>query len=63
MVGDLDHDVSAAKSAKGTSILVKRNPNEKTDFEADYVVHSLSEILKIIQEEKRKPYDCCREGC
>ena len=63
MIGDLDHDVSAAKSAKGTSILVKRNPNEKTDFEADYVVHSLSEILKIIQEEKRKPYDCCREGC
>ena len=62
MVGDLVHDVSAAKSAKGTSILVKRNL-EETDCEADYVVQSLSEVLKIVQVEKRKPYGCCREGC
>jgi len=63
MVGDLVHDVSAAKKANGTSILVKRNPDEKIDFEADYVVQSLSEVPKIVQEEKRKPYDCSGEGC
>lgn len=63
MVGDLVHDVSAAKKANGTSILVKRNSDEKIDFEADYVVHSLSEVPKIVQEEKRKPYDCSGEGC
>jgi len=62
MVGDLVHDVLAAKSAKGTSILVKRNL-EETDCEADYVVQSLSEVLKIVQAGKRKSYDCCREGC
>jgi len=62
MVGDLVHDVLAAKSAKGTSILVKRNL-EETDCEADYVVQSLNEVPKIAQVEKRKPYGCCREGC
>jgi pyrophosphatase PpaX len=51
MVGDLVHDVSAAKGAKGISILVKRDPEEKMDFQADRVVKSLSEIPKIIQEE------------
>jgi HAD superfamily hydrolase (TIGR01549 family) len=49
MVGDLVHDVSAAKSAKGTSILVRRDSEEQIDFEADYVVKSLTEILNIIQ--------------
>jgi len=49
MVGDLIHDVSAAKNANGTSILVKRNQEEKTDYEADYVVQSLSKIPTIIQ--------------
>jgi HAD superfamily hydrolase (TIGR01549 family) len=63
MVGDLVHDVSASKKANGTSILVKRSPDEKIDFEADYVGHSLSDIPKIIQGEKRKHYDCCRESC
>ncbi len=62
MVGDLVHDVLAAKSAKGTSILVKRSL-EETDCEADFIVQSLGEILMIIQAEKRKPYDRCREGC
>jgi HAD superfamily hydrolase (TIGR01549 family) len=51
MVGDLVHDVSAAKGAKGISILVKRDLEERMDFQADRVVKSLSEIPKIIQEE------------
>jgi len=51
MVGDLVHDVIAARSANGSSILVKRNSDEKMDFEADYVVQSLNEILTIIQGE------------
>jgi phosphoglycolate phosphatase-like HAD superfamily hydrolase len=54
MVGDLVHDVSAAKSAKGTSILVRRDSEEQTDFEADYVVKSLTEILNIIQARRRE---------
>jgi phosphoglycolate phosphatase-like HAD superfamily hydrolase len=62
MVGDLVHDVLAAKSANGTSILVKRS-FEETDCEADYVVQSLSDVLKIVQAEERKPCDCCRESC
>jgi HAD superfamily hydrolase (TIGR01549 family) len=62
MVGDLVHDVSAAKSANGTSILVKRSL-EETDCEADYVVQSLSEVLKIVKAGKRKPHDFCTESC
>jgi putative hydrolase of the HAD superfamily len=62
MVGDLVHDVSAAKSARGISIRVKRD-SEEADCEADYVVQSLSEIPKIIQEEKRQSCDRCGEGC
>ncbi len=62
MVGDLVHDVLAAKGAKGISVLVKRSV-EETDCEADFVVQSLGEILTIIQGGKGKPYDCCREGC
>jgi HAD superfamily hydrolase (TIGR01549 family) len=54
MVGDLVHDVSAAKSAKGTSILIRRDSEEQTDFEADYVVKSLTEILNIIQARRRE---------
>jgi phosphoglycolate phosphatase-like HAD superfamily hydrolase len=51
MVGDLVHDVMAAKSANGSSILVRRNSDEKMSFEADYVVQSLNEIITIIQGE------------
>jgi HAD superfamily hydrolase (TIGR01549 family) len=54
MVGDLVHDAVAAKSAKMMSIIVKRNLEEKLDFEADYVVHSLSEIPAIVQAEMEK---------
>jgi putative hydrolase of the HAD superfamily len=62
MVGDLVHDVLAAKGAKGTAVLVERG-FEETDCEADYIVQSLDEILRIIEAEKRKSYDCCGEGC
>jgi HAD superfamily hydrolase (TIGR01549 family) len=49
MVGDLVHDASAAKSAKGTSIIVKRG-TEEVDFQADHFVKSLSEVPAIIQK-------------
>lgn len=62
MVGDLVHDVIATKSANGSSILVKRNSDEKMNFEADYVVQSLNEIITIIQGEKRKCDDHDKEG-
>jgi HAD superfamily hydrolase (TIGR01549 family) len=62
MVGDLVHDVIAARSANGSSILVKRNSEEKMNFEADYVVQSLNEIITIIQGEKRKCDDRHKEG-
>jgi len=54
MVGDLVHDSLAAKNANGISIIVKRNPEEKMNFEADYFVQSLSEILIIVQTVMRK---------
>lgn len=62
MIGDLIHDVIAAKSANGSSILVKRNSNEKMNFDADYVVQSLNEIITIIQVEQRKCDDHDKEG-
>jgi len=49
MVGDLVHDALAAKSAKVTAIIVKRNLEEKLDFQADYVVLSLTEVPVIVQ--------------
>lgn len=49
MIGDLVHDVLAAKKANGIAILVKRDPKEKIDFQADYVVQSLNEIPTIIE--------------
>jgi len=54
MVGDLVHDSLAAKNANGVSIIVKRNPEEKMDFEADYFVQSLSEVPTIVQTAMRK---------
>jgi HAD superfamily hydrolase (TIGR01549 family) len=54
MVGDLVHDAVAAKSANMVSIIVNRNLEEKLDFEADYVVNSLSEIPAIVQAETEK---------
>jgi HAD superfamily hydrolase (TIGR01549 family) len=62
MVGDLVHDVIAAKSANGSSILVRRNSDEKMSFEADYVVKSLNEIITIIQGEQRECDDRDKEG-
>ncbi len=53
MVGDLVHDVLAAKSANGISIIVKRSLEEKFDSQADYVVRSLSEVPTIIQSKMR----------
>lgn len=49
MVGDLPLDAQAAKSAKGTSIIIKRYPDERLDFQADHVIQSLSGVLPIIQ--------------
>jgi HAD superfamily hydrolase (TIGR01549 family) len=51
MVGDLANDASAAKEAKGKSIIVRRNPTAKADFEADYFVQSLAEVPSIILKE------------
>jgi HAD superfamily hydrolase (TIGR01549 family) len=62
IVGDLVHDVIAARSANGSSILVKTNSEEKMNFEADHVVKSLNEIINIIQDEKRKCDDRHKEG-
>ena len=49
-VGDLVHDSKAAEKAKGTSIIVNRNPKRKLDFHADYVIRSLIEIPSLINE-------------
>jgi len=49
MVGDLSLDAEAARSAKGTSIIIKRNPDEKLDFQSDHAIQSLSGVLRIIQ--------------
>jgi HAD superfamily hydrolase (TIGR01549 family) len=57
MVGDLDYDVLAAKSASATSILVRRSSDQKVNFEADYVIQSLDEILPIIQSERKECND------
>ena len=54
MVGDLVHDATAARYANGISIIVKRSPEEKMDFEADFFVHSLSEVPTIIRAEMRR---------
>ncbi len=56
MVGDLPLDVSASKKAKGTAVLVKRDHESSADLEADYNVHSLTDVLAIVQVhiEKRK---------
>ena len=49
MVGDLSLDAQAAKSAKGTSIIIKRNPDGKLDFQTDHAIQSLGSVLPIIQ--------------
>jgi len=54
MVGDLVHDALAAERAKVTSIIVKRNPEEKLDFRADYVVHSLTQVPVIVEAETER---------
>jgi putative hydrolase of the HAD superfamily len=62
MVGDLDYDVLAAKSASATSILVRRSSDKKMNFEADYVVQTLDEILPIIQRGRKEWNDRDRES-
>jgi HAD superfamily hydrolase (TIGR01549 family) len=52
MIGDLVHDAVAAKSAGGTSIIVKRNAQEKLGFNADFTVQSLTEVPAIVQSQK-----------
>jgi HAD superfamily hydrolase (TIGR01509 family) len=48
-VGDLIHDVRAAEKAGGTSIIVNREPSKRLDFQADYVVESLTKIPELVQ--------------
>ena len=48
-VGDLVHDLNAAKKAGGKCIIVNRTFTEKLDFRADYTVQSLEEIPGLIQ--------------
>jgi HAD superfamily hydrolase (TIGR01549 family) len=55
MVGDLDLDALAAKSAGGKSIIVMRHPDEHLNLQADHIVQSLTVIPKIIQSERWKP--------
>lgn len=49
MVGDLSLDAQAARSAKGISIIIKRNPDGKLDFQTDHAIQSLGSVLPIIQ--------------
>jgi len=54
MVGDLVHDLLAAKNANGICIIVKRNPVEDADLQGDHCVKSLSEVPSIVQNVMRK---------
>jgi HAD superfamily hydrolase (TIGR01549 family) len=54
LVGDLVHDAVAAENAGGTSIIVKRNAYEKLDFNADFIIQSLTEVPEIVQSQKGK---------
>jgi HAD superfamily hydrolase (TIGR01549 family) len=50
MIGDLPLDAQAAKNAKGTSIIIiRRNPDERLDFQADHVIRSLNSVIPIIR--------------
>jgi len=53
MVGFLVLDFLAAKNANGISIIVKRNPVEEADRQADYFVQSLSEVPSTVQNVMR----------
>jgi len=54
-VGDLVYDSEAAEKAGGKSIIVNRVPSMKLGFPADYIVNSLTEIPRIIQQLIVKP--------
>jgi len=54
-VGDLAHDSQAAGRAGGTSIIVKRKPSNKPEFQADHVVKSLREIPTLIRRLADRP--------
>jgi len=57
LVGDTIYDATTAERAGGHSIIVNRNPSREMDFHADYIVHSLEEIVSIMEaigESKQK---------
>lgn len=54
MVGDLVHDLLAAKNANGICIIVKRNPVEDADLQGDHCVQSLREVPSIVRNVIRK---------
>lgn len=58
MVGDLVHDALAAKAAGGTSIIVRRETEWETNFQADHFVQSLSEIPAIIRSRLKEMTEC-----
>lgn len=49
-VGDQIHDVHAAEKAGGISIIVNREPSKRLDIQADYVVESLTETPRLVQQ-------------
>ena len=48
-VGDLIHDSHAAKRAGGISIMIERKSSRRTQFDADHIVQSLTEIPTLIR--------------
>jgi len=48
LVGDLEHDAIAAEKAGGLSIIVNRDSSKSPQFQADFVVKSLSEVPAIV---------------
>lgn len=52
MVGDLDLDVSAAKSAEGFAVIVRREIGGHEGSEADCIIESLTEVPKIVQSRR-----------
>ena len=48
LVGDLVYDSNAAKNAGGLSVIVNRDTSRKLEFQADYVVGSLMEVLNLM---------------
>ena len=47
-VGDFHYDITAANAAGATSVLLVRSGKSEFADEADYVIHQLSELIKIL---------------